>query len=117
MKTTDEMQVIPAALGYFVLDYCEDDESDELILIKTAVIAWRIDRSDLEYVTPIPVMLDPLTNEKAVLRPDGAVEDGESEYPSVAAWLVDRKAMIARWKASKAAQLAKNERLTTGGAR
>lgn len=117
MKNINEMQVVAAAQGYFVLDCYEDDDSDEIHVFRTAVVAWRIDLSNPKYVMPIPVMLDPLARELAVLRPDGGVEDGETEYPSVTDWLDDRKGKIAMFRASKATQLAKKERLVAGGAR
>ena len=88
--------IIPALPGYFVIDFCEDFDSAivGIEIIKSPVIAWRIDDSDPKYIYPQPITLDPLMRELAILRPDGGIEGGGDVWPNLEAWADERRSRL-----------------------
>jgi hypothetical protein len=67
-----DIVVIPAPPGYFAIEgYWSDDEYS---FSRSAIVAWRIDQSDPDWVTTEAVRLAPTLEHMATQLPDGSVE-------------------------------------------
>ncbi len=80
----DEMHVVPAAPGYFVV-YRDGD-----VISKDAVVAWGIDRDSYQ---PYPITLYGVQiDSPCILHPDGRVDRlGLESYESIELWMADRQ--------------------------